>query len=230
MSLKERYDSRKPPNLKKVYKRLAEPLSDEDDECDVSEEDALSDKADEQEDTMDTDEGIISSNEENLIMSQGQFCFLLRYKRFVDKETRKKRKQLDKLALIRKVFGKFVDNCQKAYTTPEHVTTDEKLESFRGNIYHSGNSNKPEIATFYNCTKGGVNVSDKLCATYNTSRNSRRWPMTIFYSLLSTAGINANIIHTANNNRGRMRSMFFRELVFGLVDEHHHSRADISNL
>ncbi|KAJ8898410.1 hypothetical protein PR048_003770 [Dryococelus australis] len=38
---------------------------------------------------------------------------------------------------------------------------------------HTGNWNKPEIVTFYNSTKGGVDVMDKLCATYNTIRNCR---------------------------------------------------------
>ncbi|KAJ8889165.1 hypothetical protein PR048_008659 [Dryococelus australis] len=64
---------------------------------------------------------------------------------------------------------------------------DAAIDNLKGNL------NKPEIVTFYNSTKGGVDVVDKLCATYNTSRNSRRWPMTIFYSLWNIAGINANI-------------------------------------
>jgi hypothetical protein len=33
---------------------------------------------------------------------------------------------------------------------------------------------KPEIITTYNLTKGGVDITDQLCATYEVSRNSRR--------------------------------------------------------
>ncbi|KAJ8880759.1 hypothetical protein PR048_017229 [Dryococelus australis] len=298
-SKEERYGLRKPADLEKVYKLMAEPLSDEDDECDDSEEDAVSDKIEEQENSTDTDQDSTSSDEEN---------FLLRCIRFDNKENREHRKLLDKLTPIREVFEKFVDNCQKAYTMSKYATIDEQLESFRGRcsfrqyipnnpakygikifalvdahmfytwdlevyvgkqpdgpyacsnsprglypsvacsnkkanvllfstmhhdaaIYnHAGNLNNPDIVTFHDSTKGCVVVVDKLCATYNTSRNSRRWPMTIFYSLLNIAGINANIIHIVNNDCEQMRRMFLGELVFGLVDEHLHSRAHISNL
>jgi hypothetical protein len=57
---------------------------------------------------------------------------------------------------------------------------------------------KPEIITTYNLTKGGVDTVDQLCATYDVSRNSRRWPLTVFCALLNVAGINAQVIF-ANN-------------------------------
>ncbi|XP_057662492.1 uncharacterized protein LOC130897576 [Diorhabda carinulata] len=38
-------------------------------------------------------------------------------------------------------------------------------------------SKKPEIITFYNNTKSGVDVVDKLCASYNVARSTKRWPM-----------------------------------------------------
>lgn len=39
---------------------------------------------------------------------------------------------------------------------------------------------KPEMITFYNRTKIGVDILDQLCAKYNVARNTRRWPMVIF--------------------------------------------------
>ncbi|XP_066260986.1 piggyBac transposable element-derived protein 4-like [Euwallacea similis] len=53
---------------------------------------------------------------------------------------------------------------------------------------------KPEVITFYNFTKGGIDVVDELSGTYSVSRNSRRWPLTLFYSILNSAAINAMII------------------------------------
>lgn len=38
----------------------------------------------------------------------------------------------------------------------------------------SGPKQKPAIVTFYNMTKGGVDVVDQMCATYNVARNVRR--------------------------------------------------------
>ena len=44
----------------------------------------------------------------------------------------------------------------------------------------SGDIKKPEIITFYNSTKGGVDVVDQMAGVYDTSRNSRRWSLTVF--------------------------------------------------
>ena len=44
----------------------------------------------------------------------------------------------------------------------------------------SGFKNKPEIVTFYNQTKVGVDVLDQLCSNYDTARTTKRWP-TVFF-------------------------------------------------
>ncbi|KAG8224632.1 hypothetical protein J437_LFUL003066 [Ladona fulva] len=42
----------------------------------------------------------------------------------------------------------------------------------------TGNKKKTVIVTFYSATKGDVDKMDKMCGTYSTSRNTRRWPLT----------------------------------------------------
>nr|CAH7718289.1 unnamed protein product [Callosobruchus chinensis] len=42
-------------------------------------------------------------------------------------------------------------------------------------------SGKPDMIMDYNRTKFGVDVVDKMCASYDVSRNSRRWPLTVFF-------------------------------------------------
>ncbi|KAJ3661711.1 hypothetical protein Zmor_006098 [Zophobas morio] len=59
---------------------------------------------------------------------------------------------------------------------------------------------KPEVILFYNNPKSGVHIVDKLCATYNVARSTRRWPMVIFYHLLNIAAINAHVIFLGNKN------------------------------
>ena len=44
----------------------------------------------------------------------------------------------------------------------------------------SGDIKKPEIITFYNSTKGGVDMVDQMAGEYVTLRNSRRWSLTVF--------------------------------------------------
>lgn len=55
---------------------------------------------------------------------------------------------------------------------------------------NSDDLKKPEIITFYNVTKGGVDVADRLKSEYSVTRISNRWPVTIFCSLLNIGAIN----------------------------------------
>lgn len=63
-----------------------------------------------------------------LVMSLFRFKFLLRALRFDDLNSREDRKLLDKLAPIREIFEKFVDNCNKNEIVSEFVTIDEMLD------------------------------------------------------------------------------------------------------
>lgn len=61
-----------------------------------------------------------------------RFRFLLSCLRFDNKDSREERRKIDKLAPIRALFDRFVENCQAAYVPSEYLTIDEKLEAFRG--------------------------------------------------------------------------------------------------
>lgn len=91
----------------------------------------------------------------------------------------------------------------------------------------TGDRKKPEMITFYNSTKAGVDVVDALCGSYNVSRNSKRWSMTIFYGLLNIAAVNANIIFRENQRRHMKRTEFIRNLGLSLVHEHLRLRKDL---
>lgn len=67
-----------------------------------------------------------------LVMNIKQFKFIIRCLRFDDLRSRDERKKLDRLAPVRDIFTRFVQNCQKNYCLGENVTIDEKLEAFRG--------------------------------------------------------------------------------------------------
>jgi hypothetical protein len=69
---------------------------------------------------------------DSLVMSIKRFKTLIRCLRFDDRTTRVERKKVERLAPIREVFEKFVENCQKSYSVGENVTIDEMLPGFRG--------------------------------------------------------------------------------------------------
>lgn len=83
----------------------------------------------------------------------------------------------------------------------------------------SGDLKKPDIITFYNQTKSGVDVIDEKCGTYSTSRRCLRWPLVLFYRLLDISCINAQVIYLTNDTVGKNtpRRLFLKELGMSLV-------------
>ncbi|XP_069595586.1 piggyBac transposable element-derived protein 4-like [Ranitomeya imitator] len=301
-----------------------------------------------------------------LVMCLKRFKILIRCLRFDDRTTRTQRKTYDRLAPIRDLFQKFVENCKKSYCPGENVTIDEMLPGFRGRcafrqyipskpskygikmyalvdvaktytynleIYAGTQpegpyrvSNKPsdivkrmaeplfgsgrsitadnwfstcdlidylkmqhlsyvgtvrknkkelptqfvnvkgrkqyssmfafnngkvlvsyvprekknvilvstlhdddaidpgseaqktqEIITFYNATKGVVDTADQMCSTFSVSRNTKRWPMVIFFTMLNLGGINSQVIYLENQLEPLRRRAYLKKLAHELV-------------
>ncbi|CAK1581579.1 unnamed protein product [Parnassius mnemosyne] len=89
----------------------------------------------------------------------------------------------------------------------------------------------PEIIIFYNKTKGGVDVVDKLIGTYTVARVCYRWPLRLFFTMLDVGAVNAHIIlNTVNPNNRIGRKLFLKTLAFELCRPQLESRATISTL
>jgi len=65
---------------------------------------------------------------------------------------------------------------------------------------------KPEIIRYYNVTKSGIDVLDKLIHTYSCKRPSKRWTMCFFCNLLD--------IQNMLNSQGRPASLTFWNRLF----------------
>ncbi|KAJ8927264.1 hypothetical protein NQ314_020265 [Rhamnusium bicolor] len=95
----------------------------------------------------------------------------------------------------------------------------------------TGDLQKPEMVTEYNKTKGGVVVVDKLVSSYDCARNTRRWPMVIFYTMLNVARINAHVIFTSNNPETKiLKRNFLRELAHNLIRPYLQRRVPLTNI
>ena len=101
---------------------------------------------------------------------------------------------------------------------------DDKIDE------ETGTACKPEIVTFYNATKGGVDTVDQMSLLCNCARNTKRWPMVIFYRLLNIAGTNWFIIYCKNGNEPMQKRKFLKKLYLELVDDHVKKRATIVTL
>ncbi|XP_069596256.1 piggyBac transposable element-derived protein 4-like [Ranitomeya imitator] len=81
----------------------------------------------------------------------------------------------------------------------------------------SGVQKKPEVITFYNLTKSGVDTLDQMCAAYSVSRNTKRWPMVIFFTMLNVGGINSQVIYLGNQLQPLRRRVYLKTLANELV-------------
>lgn len=77
----------------------------------------------------------------------------------------------------------------------------------QGSINES--SKKPELISYYDSTKLGV---DEKIKEYSVARVSCRWSLTVFFSLMNIAGINGQIIYYENTNEVISRGLFLKEL------------------
>lgn len=58
-------------------------------------------------------------------------------------------------------------------------------------------NNKSDVILFYNSIKGGVDSVDQMARRYSVKRKTRRWTMSLFFTQIDIAGINAYAIHKA---------------------------------
>lgn len=119
---------------------------------------------------------------------------------------------------------------QKNMTLVSYIPKPRKNVFMLSSLHHdmeieSGEKQKPAVIIFYNKTKSGVDNVDKLIRSYDVSRNSRRWPLTLFFWLLNSAGINAKIIQMLNcPDIKKNRRSFIKDLGVALIESHLQSR------
>lgn len=90
---------------------------------------------------------------------------------------------------------------------------------------------KPQIILDYNRNKGGVDTVDQMKGSYSVARNSRRWPLTIFFSMVNIGAINSQVIFRHNNPADSTpRSTFLKNLAKMLTYDAMKLRFQIQNV
>lgn len=95
---------------------------------------------------------------------------------------------------------------------------------------NTGEKLKPEMITFYNSTKSGVDTMDWMTENYSVARHSARWPLTVFYSLLNIGGLNSMIVYQENTQVKKTRLEFLKSLGRQLMEDQLKYRMTISSL
>ena len=93
---------------------------------------------------------------------------------------------------------------------------------------------RSEIIKFYSKTKIGVDLVDQMVGTYTCRRQTRRWPLTLFFNLLDVAALNAYTIctqvHPDQQSTGGSRRRFLKYLENSFISPHMKARQKIPQL
>ncbi|KAJ4450371.1 hypothetical protein ANN_01792 [Periplaneta americana] len=89
---------------------------------------------------------------------------------------------------------------------------------------------KTVINLYYNDTKGGVDTVDQMVRKYSTKRATRRWPVSIFYTLVDIAALNGYTTFILNfpdwnKKKPNQRRLYLHELGLKLVTPYIEERA-----
>ncbi|KAJ4435065.1 hypothetical protein ANN_23639 [Periplaneta americana] len=89
---------------------------------------------------------------------------------------------------------------------------------------------KTVINLYYNDTKGGVDTVDQMVRKYSTKRATRRWPVSIFYTLVDIAALNGYTTFILNfpdwnKKKPNQRRLYLQELGLKLITPYTEERA-----
>ena len=104
------------------------------------------------------------------------------------------------------------------------------ISSMHDSEFRDKGNDKPEIVSFYNATKSGVDTLYYKCSIYSTNRRTRRWPLAIFYHLISLSCSNSHVVFSNIQPAKMERFNFMKELGFSLIKKHMETRLKIPNL
>ena len=93
---------------------------------------------------------------------------------------------------------------------------------------------RPENIKFFNKMKIGVDLVDQMVGTKTCRRQTRRWPLKLFFNLLDAAALNAYTVyrqvHPEQQSTGGSRRRFLTYLADSLILPHVKARQKISQL
>ncbi|XP_050064943.1 piggyBac transposable element-derived protein 4-like [Aphis gossypii] len=126
----------------------------------------------------------------------------------------------------RPIYTSYFGFSEDKVTIVSYTPKKNKIALLLSTMHHSSTIDestkeikKPEIITFYNCTKGAVDTMDKKTENYTVAPKSCRWPLTVFYSILNIAGVNSQIIFQENTKIKMSRLNFLKTLSRQLMEE-----------
>lgn len=100
-------------------------------------------------------------------------------------------------------------------TLISRVPKKNKCVVLISSMHHSKHDDNglPEIISFYNSTKSGVDAVDEKTSKYSCSRRTQRWPMALFYRIVDMSSVNAYINHQSCADTKRLERLEFLKVL-----------------
>ncbi|KAJ8877808.1 hypothetical protein PR048_022266 [Dryococelus australis] len=136
---------------------------------------------------------------------------------------------------ITRAVGTSLYGFVKEFTLRSHVPNKSKAVVLLSSMHHSEfndtSTGKPEIISFYDATKPGVDALDMKCSNYSTNRKTRRWPLAIFYYILAMCGPSAYVLYNMYSKAEKFsRYEFVKNLGISPATPFMKKRPTISNV
>ncbi|GFR77646.1 PiggyBac transposable element-derived protein 4 [Elysia marginata] len=67
-------------------------------------------------------------------------------------------------------------------------------------VVNKHNKEMPEVVSYYNSTNGGVDTMDLMAHTVSSKRQTKRWPMVMFYNILDIGSIAVSVVYSISKD------------------------------
>ncbi|GFS15912.1 PiggyBac transposable element-derived protein 4 [Elysia marginata] len=116
---------------------------------------------------------------------------LRRNKRFIPPEDQTLAQKGEPKFCFRKdaMLVSYKSGAKKSYSHVKHALRFS-------NCGQKHNKEMPEVERFYNSTRGGVDTMDLMAHTVSSQRQTKRWPMVMFYNILDIGSIAASVVYS----------------------------------
>lgn len=102
-----------------------------------------------------------------------------------------------------------------------YVNTEGKSVNVLTNeprYYRKGHINHTTVVSVYKKTQSAVEVVDVLMNYYTTMQHTNDWTLSLFFTLLNIASVNAQVLWCSQNSNVSQRRLFIKDLALGLLE------------
>ncbi|GFR62001.1 PiggyBac transposable element-derived protein 4 [Elysia marginata] len=109
----------------------------------------------------------------------------------------------------------------------KNVILMSSMHSDSAIVVNKHNKEMPEVVSYYNSTNGGVDTMDLMAHTVSSKRQTKRWPMVMFYNILDIGSIAVSVVYSTKypteqlsktDNRREFQLSISKDLIMPVIE------------